>query len=80
MGTAPLQVHANAKKNGPNGNIQIGNSSDKGKHNRAKKPLGNVPKGKDISKPKNESSNKSPAIGVVATIILLEMQDPYTFG
>jgi hypothetical protein len=59
LGTAPLpEVHANAKKNGPKGNIQTENSSSKGKRKRAKKPRGNVPKGKGISKPKNESSNK----------------------
>jgi hypothetical protein len=60
LGTAPLpQVHANVKKFGPNGNIQTENSSGKGKRKRAKKPHGNVQKGKCISKPKNDSSNKT---------------------
>jgi hypothetical protein len=74
LGTAPLpEVHANAKKNSPKGNIQTENSSSKGKRKRAKKPRGNVPKGKGISKPKNvrKIATKSPALGVVATTILL---------
>jgi hypothetical protein len=59
LDTAPLpKVHVNAKKNGLKGNIQTENSSSKGKCKRAKKPRENVPKGKGISKPKNESSNK----------------------
>jgi hypothetical protein len=37
LGTAPLpEVHANAKKNGPKGNIHTENSSSKGKRKRAK--------------------------------------------
>jgi hypothetical protein len=72
LGTAPLpEVHANAKKNGPKGNIQTENFSSKGKRKRAKKPRGNVPKGKGISKSKMRVATKSPALGVVATIILL---------
>jgi hypothetical protein len=58
LGTAPLpEVHANAKKNGPNGNMQTGNSSGKGKRKRAKKQRDNIKKGKGISKQK-DSGNK----------------------
>jgi hypothetical protein len=60
LGTAPLpEVHANVKKNALNGNTQTGNSSGMGKRKRTKKPRGNVQKGKDISKPKNDSGNKT---------------------
>ena len=60
LGTAPPlpEVHANAKNNGPNGNKHTGNSSGKGKKKRAKKPRTTGPKGKGISKPKNDSGNK----------------------
>jgi hypothetical protein len=73
LGTAPLpEVHANAKKNGLKGNIQTG----KGKHKRAKKPRGNVPKGKVFRNLKMKVATKSPAIGMVATIILLRNARP----
>jgi hypothetical protein len=72
LGTAPLlEVHANAKKNGPKGNIQTENSSSKGKCNRAKNPRGNIPKGKVFLSLKMRVATKSPALGVVVTIILL---------
>ncbi len=59
LGTAPLpKVHANEKKNIPDGNTQTGNSSGKGKHKRAKKLRGNTKKEKGNSKPNNESGNK----------------------
>jgi hypothetical protein len=59
LGTAPLpEVHANDKKNVPDGNTQTGNSSSKGKRKRAKKQCGNAEKGKGNSKPNNDSGNK----------------------
>ena len=60
LGTAPLpEVHANVKNTGSNRNQQSGNSSSKGKQKRARKPRVNVQKGKGISKPKTDNSNKT---------------------
>jgi hypothetical protein len=77
LGIAPLpEVHANAKKYGPNGNTQTVNSSGKGKCKRAKKPRGNVQKGKGISKPKMIVATRPLVLGVVAIIILLRSAGP----
>ena len=60
METAPiLEVHANIKQSGQNGNTQSGGSTGKGKRKRTRKPRGKFQKGKDVSEPKYDKNNKT---------------------
>jgi hypothetical protein len=71
LGTAPLpEVHANVKKNGPNGNMQTRNSSGKGNARELKSNVTTSKREKAFLSKKIVATKLS-AIGVVVTITLL---------